>query len=192
MDIISPMQQCLEIGRDKQDCAAVGQTDIQNYHDSIHRYAVLQALRRRAVNRQWALAAVRIQRMPQIALRVKGAITSTIRRCRGAITGNCLAALFGQMIVEDVFLKVHGRIRSFAFNHEDIDLYPMAWSDNMMVFGNSITHVAKTFAVLEYALWEVSELRSKEGSAELVPASSQKFVWPCVKTGNVVVSVGST
>ena len=62
----------------------------------------------------------------------------------------------------------------------------------MLVFGNSIRHVAKTFAVfLEDALWEVSELQIKEGSAEFIPACSQKFVWPCAKAGNVLASVGS-
>ena len=98
----------------------------------MHRYAMLDALVRRGVNLAWAVAAVRIQRMPRITLRVKGAFTSTICRRRGAITGNCLAALFGRMLVEDVFAKAHDRIRSFIFRHESVELFPMAWSDNVL------------------------------------------------------------
>lgn len=106
---------CLDLGRDKHDCASVGQIFIQNYHQSIHRWAMLQALVRRSVSNVWAVAVVRIQRMLQTVLTAKGSFTRALRRLRGAITGSYLAARSGRLVVEDAFLLAQNGIRSFSF-----------------------------------------------------------------------------
>lgn len=49
LDIITCAQQALELGRDNQDRAAVGQMDIRTYHDRIDRPQVLASLLRRGV-----------------------------------------------------------------------------------------------------------------------------------------------
>ena len=64
----------------------------------------------------------------------------------------------------------------------------MAWSDNIMVFANSVRHAAKSLA----AIAEQLELRFhsiKEDSFEIVPASTRRYVWPSTKVGPYTIPV---
>ena len=192
LDVVTPMQQCLELGRDDNDRAAVGHCDIKNFHDSITREAMLNSLLARNIELPLAVAAIRLQRQPRIALRVKGVLTDVISRQRGAVTGNLLAALFGRMVVEDSMVEAHDRLRPHVFKFGDLEAWPMAWSDNLVAFSKSSNGVAKILAILSQALWKLSALRIKDGSSEVVPASTRRHHWPDVVCDGLYCKVVSS
>ena len=103
-----------------------------------------------------------------------------------------LAAVFGRIIVEDAFITAEPRISRFVIHHDGVSLPPMAWSDNIVVFGESIKKVAQTLAVVADVLWDTCQLRIKTGSAEIVPASSQKYTWPAMQCGGIVSQVSKS
>ena len=52
LDIAATAQMVLQLGRDRDDLAAVGQLDVRNYHDSFDRMQIYNSLRRRNISRQ--------------------------------------------------------------------------------------------------------------------------------------------
>ena len=185
LDIITCCQQALEIGRDNQDQAAVGQMDIRTYHDRIDRSQILTSLLRRGVTLPWCLAALRTQRCPQVSLKVKGVLTPAIQRCKGAMTGSRLAAVFGRILVEDAFMRADTVISRYHFHFGNLHISPFAWSDNIVVITKSVRAAAKSLKGIADALWETGELDIKDGSVEIVPASTRRYTWHPMAMGTM-------
>ena len=133
--------------------------------------------RRRDIPVHWAGAAIRLQRCPEVQLAVRCVLSNTVTRTRGALTGNPLAAWFGKLIVEDTFLAAEPSLESLHFSFMDVRLQPMAWSDNIAVFANSIGDAASALTSIATHL-ELRHLRVKDGSQCVVPASTVKMSWP--------------
>ena len=191
LDIIATAQMVLQIGRDNDDKAAIGQLDIRNYHDSFDRLEVYKSLRRRSIPSVWCCAAVRLQRCAQVCLTVKGITTGCLRRTRGALTGNRLAPIFGRVIVEDTYLTADCEMQRHFFQSEDVVVTPMAWSDNLYFFARSIRGAAKMMETLDRHLWDRGKLQVKEDSLSIIPACTRKLVWPPVRVRNVQCPVVS-
>ena len=182
LDIAGAGMLVLQCARDDEDRGAVGHIDIGNYHDSMSRYELWKSMRRRNIASSLCSAALRLQRCPIVTLCVRDTSTGPIERTRGALTGNSLAPLFGRILVEDVFIAAHCLTDPLAYRFLDAVVHPMAWSDNVVVFGNSVRRTAKCLSILSDHL-ESKFLRVKEGSGEIVPASSRKLLWRPVKAG---------
>ena len=148
LDIAMCAQLALQCARDSNDLGAFGQLDIRNYHDTISRSEMWRSLRRRSIPVHWCKAAVRLQRCPQVRLRVRGSLTQVLSRTRGALTGNSLAPWFGMVVVEDLFSLAGDLIEPHNFKFMNVTLKPMAWSDNVFVFSNSVDGVAAALTIL--------------------------------------------
>ena len=189
MDIASCGQLALELGRDAQDQAAAAQMDVRNYHDSCDRLQLFRSLRRRGVSQSWALAAVRIQRCADIRLRVRNELTAVIPRYRGALTGNRLAPLFGRTIMEDVFSCSDELVRKDIFSLCDVTLWPMAWSDNVVVFANDMRKAGRILSAIARQLHDAKGLTIKPGTPEIIPACTRHLSWPSLHIGGLDISV---
>jgi hypothetical protein len=181
LDIASCAQFALEMGRDAEDMAAVGQMDVKNYHDSFDRVHLYRSMRRRGISREWAIAAIRIHRCARVRLQVRGNLTDVITRSKGALTGNCLAPAFGRMTMEDVFTMCDHLTEQSIFKLGGIELKPMAWSDNIVVFANSTRKAGRIMGFIEEHLYLNGGLLVKEGSAEIIPACSRILTWASVR-----------
>ena len=139
-------------------------------------------MRRRNIPPSLCSAALRLQRCPVVTLNVRDTSTGLVERTRGALTGNSLAPLFGRILVEDVFIGAHCLTDPLSYRFLGTVIHPMAWSDNLVVFGSSVRQTAKCLSILAEHL-ESKFLRVKEHSGEIVPASSRKLLWHSVKYG---------
>ena len=189
LDIAACAKLALELGRDANDQAAVAQMDVSNYHDSFDRMGLLQSLRRRRVPLNWALAAVRIQRCARVCLRVGGVKTLPLARNTGALTGNNLAPIFGRIVMEDAFSIVDPMIERYVFKLCDITLLPMAWSDNIVVYANTVQKAAKVLALIEDSLFQLGGYKIKDGSVEIVPACTRRLTWKDVRVDGLRCAV---
>ena len=144
---------------------------------------------RRSIPPVWRSAAVRLQRCPQIVLTVRGMSTSAIGRSRGALTGNGLAPWFGRLIVEDALLAAMPSTEALNFHFLDaVLLRPMAWSDNIVAFGNSPANVAKSLRRIADVLGS-RHLHIKDDSCEIVPSCSRRLQWSAIRSGHLRFSV---
>ena len=175
LDIISCAKFSLELGRDSNDQAAVALLDVSNFHDRFDRMLLFQSLRRRHVCVPWALAAVRIQRCAKVHLRVRGIKTACIVRQTGSQTGNTLCPLLGRIMMEDMFSVVDPQIETSIFNLFESRLWPMAWSDNVVVFSKSVAKAAQIPSIIADTLYDLGGHAVKEGSEEIVLACSRRL-----------------
>ena len=147
-----------------------------------------RAQRRRSIPEVWSCAAVRLQRCPGVRLTVKNTSTDRIPRARGAFTGNSLAPWFGKLVVEDAFMAVQQQIDTLCYNFLSATLRPMAWSDNIVAFANSSSRVARLLSIIAQQL-ERMHLHIKEGSLEIVPASTRRLQWATIREGPYTFTV---
>lgn len=122
-------------------------------------------------------------------LRVKNVLTAVIQRRKGVMTGSRLAATFGRILVEDAFLRADSVMSNHVFRFGDLKLPPFAWSDNVIVISNSVAGVAKSLKAISDALWETGELEIKDGSTEIVPASTRRHNWRSLALGTMSFEV---
>ena len=131
---------------------------------------------RREIPKAWCAAAIRLQRCPKVYLTVGNSTTAVIARSRGAITGNSLAPWFGQLMMEDAFITAAPHTDPLNLSVMHVVLRPMAWSDNILAFGQSVQVVARLLADIAEVL-STRHLAIKDGSCQIVPASTRRI--PC-------------
>ena len=182
LDIVSVAQFALQCARDDGDRGAFGHFDIRNYHDSLSWTEIWRSQRRRGIPDVWSVAALRLQRCPKLALAVRSTMTRYLMRSRGAITGNALAPWFGRLLVEDAFVAVQADTDPLCYRFMDVRLKPMAWSDNVVGFAKSVPDVARLLSKIAQRL-EQTHLFLKNGSLEIVPASTRRSQWHAIKEG---------
>ena len=65
----------------------------------------------------------------------------------------------------------------------------MAWSDNIVVYANTVRQAATILALIEDTLYQLGGLRIKDGSVEIVPACARRLVWQDVRVDGLRCSV---
>ena len=188
LDIAHTAQLCLMCGREDMDRSAIGHMDIRNFHDSISWSHMFQCQMRRKIPPAWMLAAIRLQRCPEVHMMTRGALSAIIPRSRGALTGNRLAPWFGRIVVEDVLLASERHTQRLNYEIMGTALRPMAWSDNIVVCGRSARGVAKSLGSIADVL-ALHHLRVKDDSCEIVPSCSRRLRWSSIQHSGLTFSV---
>ena len=116
-------------------------------------------------------------------------LTAVSPRYRGALTGNRLTPLFGRIIREDVFSCSDELVRKDIFSLCDVTLWPMAWSDNLVVIANDMRKAGLIMSVIARQLHDIQGLAIEPGTPEIIPACSRHLNWPSLHIGGLDISV---
>ena len=205
-DITFTVAQVLEKGRDRHDAAAVAQSDIEKFHDTVPWGFTLKALLSRQVPEEWARAALRVHRCPRVQLRVGSEMTRNLERSRSVLTGSPSAGMLARLCVEDTYMAALTEMESSSFEvHESYRLAAMSWSDNLFTFADTAERACTMMMVWAHYLWCMCGLRLKAGSYEVIRSSTRLYeqrdlqirgaTWKLISTmfslGHCLTSTGS-
>ena len=93
------------------------------------------------------------------------------------------------VIVEDAFVESDVFTKPLVFEFLGLEILPMAWSDNIMVFTNTVSDAAQSLRIIAECLERKHHSIKDDSLAIIVPASTRRLKWPSRDIANLSIPV---
>jgi hypothetical protein len=201
LDVAHGLQSVIEKGLDNFSAAAVAQSDIEKYYDSLPVLRIMRWLTSRGVPAPLAACAVRHQMCPAVVLKVGSSEVKIGGRTVGGMTGSRTAGFLGRIPVEAIIADRLPHWRSHGFQTSSSPLCLCTWVDNLFSASDSLAVATYILDDFELQLQHQWHMKIKDSSRCCMVADGNVDVpdnidrWPLVDTfivlGHSVQSNGS-
>jgi len=201
LDIAHGLQSVIEKGLDNFGAAAIAQSDIEKFYDSLPILRIMRWLTSRGVPANAAACAVRHQMCPTVVLKVGSSEVKIGGRTVGGMTGSRTAGFLGRIPVEAIIADRRSHWRPHGFRTDSSPLCLCTWVDNLFSASDSLAGALYILDDFESQLqqhWHMNIKRSSrccmvsDGNLD-IPEDVDR--WPLVDTfivlGHAVQSSGS-
>ena len=187
LDIAHGLQSIIEKGLDDFGAAAVAQSDIEKYYDSLPILTIMAWLVQHGVSPAHAACFVRHQMCPRVVLKCGSCEAVIAKRTIGGLTGSRTAGFLGRIPVEAIIADRRSHWQRLGY-HAGRDVFCLCtWADNLFSASRSLAGAIEILEDFETQLltkWGMGIKPSSrscmvaEGSIE-APVDVSK--WPLVK-----------
>ena len=201
LDVAHGIQSVIEKGLDKFGAAAVAQSDIEKYYDSLPTLRIMRWLTARGVPAPLAACALRHQMCPTIVLKVGSSEVKIGGRTVGGMTGSRTAGYLGRIPVEAIIADRLPHWRRHGFQTDSSPLCLCTWVDNLFSASDSLSSAIYILEDFESQLQQHWHMNIKASSRCCMVSDGNLDVpddrdrWPLVDTfivlGHAVQSSGS-
>ena len=201
LDAALGLQSVIEKGLDNFGAAAVAQSDIEKYYDSLPILRIMRWLTSRGVPANAAACAVRHQMCPTVVLKVGSSEVKIGGRTVGGMTGSRTAGFLGRVPVEAIIAERHSHWKPHGFQTGSSPLCLCTWVDNLFSASSSLAGAIYILEDFESQLQKHWHMNIKGSSRCCMVSDGNLDVpddgdrWPLVDTfivlGHAVQSSGS-
>ena len=201
LDIAHGLQTIIEKGLDNFGAAAVAQSDIEKYYDSLPVLRVVRWLIAHGVPSSLATCLTRHQMCPHVILKCGSVDVPIGARTVGGLTGSRIAGFLGRIPVEAIIADRHPHWRRHGFHANQVALCMCTWVDNLFSASASLQgaiYILEDFEAQLHLHWKMDIKPSSRccmvaAGCKEVPANNGR--WPLKDSflvlGHMLQSTGS-
>ena len=164
LEIAHGLQSVIEKGLDLHGAAAIAQSDIEKYYDSLPMLRIAAWLTERGVSPELVACYVRHQMCPQIVLHVGSAQAPIVNRTVGGLTGSRIAGCFGRVPVESIAVQRSTVWQAHGFHAGSDVMCLCTWVDNLFSASDSLAGAICILEDFEEQLESKWDMRIKPSS----------------------------
>jgi hypothetical protein len=201
LDVAHGLQSVIEKGLDNFGAAAVAQSDIEKYYDSLPMLRIIRWLTSRGVPAPLAACALRHQMCPTVVLKIGSSEVKIGGRTIGGMTGSRTAGFLGRIPVEAIIEDRLGHWKPYGFQTGSSPLCMCTWVDNLFSASESLSGAIYILEDFEKQLQQHWHMNIKQSSRCCMVSDGNsdtpddKDRWPLVDTfivlGHAIQSNGS-
>ena len=164
LDVAHGLQCIIEKGLDEHGSAALAQSDIEKYYDSLPVLAIMRWLVQKGLHPGTAACLVRHQMCPHVLLACGSSEVAIKGRSIGGLTGSRIAGLLGRIPVESIVAERRGHWRQWAYEAGGDFFCLCTWVDNLFSASASLHGAINILEDFEHQLQSKWRMKIKPTS----------------------------